>query len=630
VTWPRMNPPVWLPDSQRVAFYWPDDRDVVQLASVNVITGEFVYLTHAARDVTSFAVSPTGGFLYTALIEQSHDASEQLLRKGFTVQDGALLTDLINGDVDGHGAFDRVHNVQWFWLAGQGENPRLVTPDIDRWAPVMPAVFSSDGRQVLIERSPGEIPQSWSRYTERFFGLHIAAYQVSPTALMARYIPQLFVFDSASASMRPLWSAPAVLVNTKAAWSPNGRSVLVGPTFLPLEHADAAGLAGLAVVEVEVTSGRHWQLKIPDDLAHQPLRALRWLGPNRIEVVYATSTLQFTRASKDWRPAAAVVDTRERPLETPAVRVEFRQDANTPPVLYATDSTGAERAVLDLNPGLKDFSLGRVEFIDWKDKQGRAWRGRLYHPVKEPESGKRVPLVIQTHGYAPPDQFSLYGKGDSVLGAPGLGPGYSVYAAQPLANRGIAVLQIGDDEARSLQQTPQEPEAYAGAYESAVEYLAGRGLVDVSRVGLVGFSRTGWHVIYALTHSSFRYAAAITSDNIDGGYVQAALSDWSPGNSKDIIGAEPFGEGLKTWFERSPAFAIDKLTTPLRMQVESWRVQALLDAWEIYSRARYLHKPVELYIIPNTDRGSHGIQNPEQCYSAQQGAVEWFEAHLRP
>ena len=88
-----------------------------------------------------------------------------------------------------------------------------------------------------------------------------------------------------------------------------------------------------------------------------------------------------------------------------------------------------------------------------------------------------------------------------------------------------------------------------------------------------------------------RSAAAITSDNIDGGYIQAALQNWSAERSQHF-GAEPFGEGLKTGFECAPVFAIDNLTTLLRMQDESWRVQALfLDVWEICSRAHCLHKP---------------------------------------
>jgi dipeptidyl aminopeptidase/acylaminoacyl peptidase len=279
---------------------------------------------------------------------------------------------------------------------------------------------------------------------------------------------------------------------------------------------------------------------------------------------------------------------------------------------------------------LKDFSLGRVEFIDWKDKQGRAWRARLYHPVTGSEHAQRVPLVIQTHGYAPHGEFSLYGMGGSVHSVPGLGPGISIYAAQPLANHSIAVLQIGDDEVWPLLNTPEEARAFNDAYESAVEYLVGRGLVDASRVGITGFSRTGWPVMYALTHSSLHYAAALVSDSSDGGYIQAAVAGWSPLASSSITGAEPFGQGLKTWFENAPPFAIDKLNTPLRVQIENSRVLGFLGMWEVYSRARYLHKPVEFYVIPNIDRGSHNIQNPEQCLASQQGAVDFFVAHLHP
>ena len=638
LTSPGSNPPMWLPDSQRVVFYWPDDRDMLQLVSVNVVTGELLYLTRAGQHVQSFDISPSGGVLYTARIEHSKDASQELLRKGFTVSGNAPLVDLLNGDVDGYGAFDRAHNVQWFWARRPGDGDRMLEGGIDPWRPFMPSAFSPDGRHVLIEHNAAAVPESWSHYTEPQFEAHVKEYRVNPAALLARYIRQMFVADLETGTIRPLWSAPAVLVTTKSAWSPDGRSVLVGPTFLPIEHADAAGLAGVAVAEVDVKTGHYRQVPIPQDATPQDsrslfaltLRSLKWLGPDKIEVVYPSSTLQFARAAKDWKLASEVAGTSQNSPEAAPVRVEFREDDNTPPVLYAIDRAGTERMVLDPNPGLKDFTLGRVEFIDWKDKQGRAWRGRLYHPVNEPGNGKRVPLVIQTHGYAPHGEFSLYGKGSPVVGTPGLGPGISIYAAQPLANRGIAVLQIGDDEVSPLLGTPREVKAYNDGFESAVAYLVDRGLVDASRVAIAGFSRTGWPVMYALTHSSLHYAAAIVSDNSDGGYIQAAMTGWSPAASSSITGAEPFGEGLKTWLDNAPAFAIDKLNTPLRMQIESVRVGGFLQVWEVYSRARYLHKPVELYVIPNVDRGSHNLQNPEQCYASQQGAVDWFVKYLNP
>src|SRR3546814_8885517 len=58
-----------------------------------------------------------------------------------------------------------------------------------------------------------------------------------------------------------------------------------------------------------------------------------------------------------------------------AVTVAVHQNANTPPALYAVDNrTGLEQMILDLNPRLRtDFSLGRVEFVHWKDQEGGTW-----------------------------------------------------------------------------------------------------------------------------------------------------------------------------------------------------------------------------------------------------------------
>jgi hypothetical protein len=47
-----------------------------------------------------------------------------------------------------------------------------------------------------------------------------------------------------------------------------------------------------------------------------------------------------------------------------------------------------------------------------------------------------------------------------------------------------------------------------------------------------------------------------------------------------------------------------------------------------YSRARRLKKNLELYVLPNAEHGSHGLQNPLQCLAAQQGAVDWLESWL--
>jgi hypothetical protein len=166
---------------------------------------------------------------------------------------------------------------------------------------------------------------------------------------------------------------------------------------------------------------------------------------------------------------------------------------------------------------------------------------------------------------------------------------------------------------------------YMEAYEAAIQKLYDSGTIDKDRVGLAGFSRTGWHVSYALTHSKFRYAAAVISDNIDGSYLGATLM---PGKYEDENGASPFADGLQQWLDRAPGFNVQKVQTPIRFQRESGGLPMLLASWELFSRLRTLGKPAEFYVVPDIEYGSHNLQIPTQCLASQEGAVDWFDFWL--
>jgi dipeptidyl aminopeptidase/acylaminoacyl peptidase len=280
--------------------------------------------------------------------------------------------------------------------------------------------------------------------------------------------------------------------------------------------------------------------------------------------------------------------------------------------------------ILDLNPNLKElFFLGRVEHVVWRDPDGRQWSGLLYYPVHYARE-KRFPLVIQTHGHAPVTEFSLYGPGGII---PGLGPGISVYTAQILANLDIVVLQMSDMSDQSIPQTRSEPELYMRSFEAAIKCLLDRGVIDHARVGLMGHSRMGWKVEYALTHTDFRYAAAIAADNMDAGYLQAAFMSWKTEYTEQANEAPPFGRGLEAWLQNSPAFNAERMRTPLQIQVTTslgGLSSLLFDGWEMFTRLRKLGKPVELYAIPDLPHGSHYVQNPAQCLAGQRRAVDWW------
>lgn len=50
----------------------------------------------------------------------------------------------------------------------------------------------------------------------------------------------------------------------------------------------------------------------------------------------------------------------------------------------------------------------------------------------------------------------------------------------------------------------------------------------------------------------------------------------------------------------------------------------LLWGLEMFSRLRFLRKPVEYYVVPDLRHGSHILQNPRQLLAAQSRALDWW------
>lgn len=118
-----------------------------------------------------------------------------------------------------------------------------------------------------------------------------------------------------------------------------------------------------------------------------------------------------------------------------------------------------------------------------------------------------------------------------------------------------------------------------------------------------------------------------SSDNIDGSYFQAGLQSWEPAYASDLHRDQPFGAGLKTWLENAPAFNVERIRTPLQIQVTDTAgglVPVITTGWELFTRLRFLRKPVELYVLPNIMRGSHVPQNPAQLQALQQRTLDWW------
>ena len=150
------------------------------------------------------------------------------------------------------------------------------------------------------------------------------------------------------------------------------------------------------------------------------------------------------------------------------------------------------------------------------------------------------------------------------------------------------------------------------------------GLIDPERVGITGFSRTGFYVQHALTMSDFEFAAAVVADASDFGWWMYMTGYGLGGFQRDyerMLDGAPVGDGLKTWLARNPVFNLEDMTTPLR--IESHQIPSY---WDTYILLRKLGRPVEMLVLPEA---SHNPERPWERLESQQGTVDWFAFWLK-
>jgi len=207
-------------------------------------------------------------------------------------------------------------------------------------------------------------------------------------------------------------------------------------------------------------------------------------------------------------------------------------------------------------------------------------------------------------------------------------------AGQPMAANDIMVLQLGPgddaDWIRDMMTSEEAAHAMEGI-EAAIDHLDSLGLIDRKRVGLIGFSRTCFHVLYTLIHSRYPIAAASITNGVDLSYMQYMLfqnarlgAGYTIDEYSGPNGGPPFGKNLDVWRERAPGFNLDRITAPLRLQAIG--LASVLEEWEPYAGLLLQHKPVELLVIPE---GTHLLVKPSERLVSSQSNVDWFRFWLK-
>lgn len=648
----------WAEDSHHIYFISENVHGDNELAVVDIRTGDMRVLSSPGYNVSRYDVSGDT-VVYSAWNHTKAGAHRQDTYWGVQINQDArdIANVAIANILFPYGSTYITAQTPQLWVVRNATKDHQIGPVAIRQLPrnsnymAMFDVFqiSPKGDKLITLFPISNIPVTWKAYLPAVGEEHMAIRDNTDPSLTAPDNPvraeEYSMVDLQSGKLTSLTGAPyGLLVGygdfSKAVWSPDEHAVLLTNTFLPLDDVSSAERrerlhpCSVAVVMLRpkplvscVVYSLDGSIRNANGLSLESMSFGSGDGEVLLRMTRAdqseeTKTFEYRDAhwaiadkgravvvANDPAPKAAIKSS----AEASRLIVSVKQSLNEPPTLWATDKvTGQSSEIWDPNPQLKTMRFGAASVYRWKDETGYEWKGGLVLPVNY-VPGRRYPLVIQIYSFRE-DNFMTSGQ-DSTA-----------FAARALADAGIAVLQI--QRKTPITWNAEDADAHLRAFQSAIDSLAERGLIDRARVGAVGFSWTCWYVENALIKAPHLFAAATIADGTDHSYMSYHL--WGldgpgiPEQDERINGAPPIGDGLKLWFAQAPGFHLDQIKTPLR--IEAIRPTGLLGEWEIYSSLVMQHKPVDLIYFPD---GEHIHQRPLERFASQQGDVDWFRYWLQ-
>lgn len=164
------------------------------------------------------------------------------------------------------------------------------------------------------------------------------------------------------------------------------------------------------------------------------------------------------------------------------------------------------------------------------------------------------------------------------------------------------VLQAGEPAVLQGESFRKGTAVALEGYKAVIAKLAGENLVNLQRVGIIGFSRTCDNVMYAVTQAPSLFAAATIANGftysvmgflemVDATTDNAAMKQWSL-----HYGGNPLGAAIEAYKRENVLFNLHQVATPIRVETHDSR--NILTDWETYAGLRSLNKPVDLGMLP--------------------------------
>ena len=306
--------------------------------------------------------------------------------------------------------------------------------------------------------------------------------------------------------------------------------------------------------------------------------------------------------------------------DTKSILVQY-SDPTTPATMFTVPSPeqigtrAAWKQLTEANPQVKSFALGQEEEITWKSTDGKTVGGVLVKPINY-QAGQRYPLIVAIHGGpAGADVLSFNGG----------------YGSQVYAGAGYVVLKPnyrGSTNYGEKHKTDIVGDYFRLGYDdimTGVDHLVAQGLVDSTKMGVLGWSAGGHWSNWILTHTN-RFKAISSGAGTSNWISMYAQSDVQR-NRQFYLGNKLPYEDFDAYWNQSPIKYIKNAKTPTMIHVVEGdpRVPSPQSV-ELHMALKKLGVPTELYMYPGQ---SHGIPDPRNQLVKSTAEMAWMDYYVR-
>lgn len=304
----------------------------------------------------------------------------------------------------------------------------------------------------------------------------------------------------------------------------------------------------------------------------------------------------------------------------------FVMTGNTPSDpsnIYSWDGKKDLQIITDINPMLKEKSLGEQEVIQFKARDGQEVEGLLMKPIGYKE-GEKYPLVLYVHGGPESHHSNGWLSRYSTPGQVMAGQGYLVAYLNYRASTGYGV-----DFAMEGFMDPAGKEFDDLA--DGIEYLIAEKGADKVRVGMAGGSYGGYASAWFATYYTQYVKAVCMFVGISNVASKRGTTDISY-EELYVHSGKPLEEQWQMNLERSPIYYAhqSKTATLIYGGASDTRVHPE-QSLQLYRRMKMNdHPAVRLVQYPGEGHGNRKQVGQIDVLNRQVQWLDWYVKDLKP